>query len=85
MLTAEYYVNGKGARDRPGYLHILRSDRVGRGEVFGAERHHLGLAANHQVSELLTVQAVAAGSLGLRSECGASPFGLFAQVGLFLL
>ncbi|MBI5508673.1 MAG: hypothetical protein HY903_07960 [Deltaproteobacteria bacterium] len=145
VLTAEYYFNGWGARDPSGYLDVLRSDRVGRGEVFGAGRHYLGLAANHQVSELLTVQAVAltnltdpsamlvpaleywaaqsvlvrfggflplgrapdssglrrlkpqdaalqtdvflqaAGSLGLRSEYGASPYGLFAQIGLYLL
>jgi hypothetical protein len=145
VLTGEYYFNGWGASDPAGYLGALRSDRVTRGEVFGAGRHYLGLVAAWQASELVTVagtaitslqdpsvmfvpaleywaeqsvlmrvggylplgrgpdpgalQALTAndllsqtdawrsatGSLGLRSEYGASPFGLFAQLAIYLL
>ena len=145
VLTGEYYFNGWGARHASGYLDVLRSDRVRRGEVFGAGRHYLGLIATWRESELLTVQgtvitnladpsAIAVpsleywaaqhvlvrvggylplgrqpdasaarrltqddaaqmtdawrdvtGTLGLRSEYGASPFGLFAQLAVYPL
>ena len=58
VLTAEYYFNGWGAHDPSGYLDVLRSDRVARGEVFGAGRHYLGLVAAWQVSELVTLNTV---------------------------
>jgi hypothetical protein len=145
VLTGEYYFNGWGATDPSGYLGVLRSARVTRGEVFGAGRHYLGLAAAWQASELLSVQATAitnlqdpsvlivpaleywaeqsvllrvggyvplgrqpdaaalesltlsdltsqsdawrsaTGTLGLRSEYGASPFGIFVQLAVHLL
>lgn len=55
VLTGEYYYNGYGATDSSGYLGVLRSERVLRGEVFGAGRHYVGLAASWQASELLSV------------------------------
>lgn len=55
VLTGEYYYNGWGASDTSGYLGVLRSDRVLRGEVFGAGKHYVGLAASWQASELLSV------------------------------
>jgi hypothetical protein len=144
VLTGEYYFNGWGASDANGYLDVLRSARVVRGEVFGAGRHYLGLIAAWQVSPLLTAQGTAVvhlgdpsalvlptveywakqklllrvggylplgrqpdparlqactpedltgdtdawhqalRSYGLRSEFGASPYGLFAQLALYL-
>lgn len=59
VLTGEYYFNGFGAKDPLGYLGVLRSNRVTRGEVFGAGRHYLGVAAAWQATELLSVQASA--------------------------
>jgi hypothetical protein len=58
VLTGEYYYNGWGARDPSGYLGVLRSPRVVRGEVFGAGRHYLGLVAAYKASELLTLQGI---------------------------
>ncbi len=142
IVDAEYYFNGFGATDPAEYGAKLRSDRVVRGEVFGAGRHYLGLGAVWRATELLSMQtrllsnvadpsaivvpvleywakqsvivraggylpigtspdagplqgltvsdvleaspafSTAASSLGLRSEYGASPWGLFAQVGV---
>jgi hypothetical protein len=142
-VTAEYYVNGFGAGDTSGYADRLHSDRVVRGEVFGAGRHYIGLSAAWRRSELLSwhtlvvanvadpsalvvpvaeywaaqkvllriggyvpagahpdsvalqrltpadVLAASPGfraatrSLGLRSEYGASPWGVFAQLGIY--
>lgn len=143
VLMAEYHFNGFGAESAREYALKLSSDRVGRGEVFGAGRHYLGLGAVWSATELLSVQATvianladpsaivvpsleywaeqsvllrlggyvpigkgpdprglqaltttdlltaspayldATSSLGLRSEYGASPWGLFVQVGLY--
>ena len=58
VLTGEYYFNGWGAADPSGYLDVLRSARVARGEVFGAARHYLGLVAAWKASELVTAQAI---------------------------
>src|SRR5205085_545548 len=124
VLVAEYYFNGWGARHATDYLAVLASDRVARGEVFGAGRHYIGLVAAWQHSELLTLQASAIanaldpsvivvpaleywaeqhmlvraggylpvgrqptvdGGVTLRSEYGASPFGVFAQVAIYVL
>jgi hypothetical protein len=126
IFTAEYYYNGWGATDASSYLAVLTSDRVRRGEAFGAGRHYLGASAAWRKSELLALNGVAlvnladpsvvvvpsleywaeqqvlvrAGgylpigrrpsgdpstSLALRSEYGASPFGLFAQLAIYLL
>jgi hypothetical protein len=142
-VGAEYYFNGFGATNPSGYVAKLRSDRVVRGEVFGAGRHYVGLSAVWRTTELLSVQArvlgnladpsalavpvleywakqrvlvraggyiplgkgpdpgpfqslvlsdlvegspafaSAASSLGLRSEYGASPWGIFAQLGVY--
>ncbi len=144
-LTAEYYFNGWGAYRPTEYLEVMRSDRVARGEVFGAGRHYLGLVASYQPTNVLALQALgiinlgdpsallvpvlewwaeqhvlvrlggtlpigrrpdpgalerltvtdlagpsadfraATGSLGLRSEYGASAYGLFAQVAVYPL
>jgi len=59
VLIGEYYYNGFGARDPAGYLDVLQSDRVARGEVFGAGRHYAGIVAAYKYSELLNVQAIA--------------------------
>ncbi len=59
VLTGEYYFNGWGAKDPLGYLGVLRSSRVTRGEVFGAGRHYIGVAAAWQPTELLSVQTMA--------------------------
>lgn len=59
VLGAEYYYNGWGATDPADYLNVLASDRVRRGEVFGAGRHYLGATASWQATELLTVRGVA--------------------------
>ncbi len=144
VLTGEYYFNGWGTSDASGYLDVLRSARVVRGEVFGAGRHYAGVVAAWQISPLLTAHATAVANLGdpsllfvpaleywakqkllvrvggylplgrqpdpaplraltpqdvtadtdawrqairgygLRSEYGASPYGLFAQIALYL-
>lgn len=55
VLAAEYTFNGFGATNAAGLLEVLRSDRVVRGEVFGAERHYLGLGATWMATDLLTV------------------------------
>ncbi|HYV50004.1 MAG TPA: hypothetical protein VFA20_34350 [Myxococcaceae bacterium] len=55
-LTAEYYFNGFGARDASGYLAALSSPRAQRGEISGAGRHYLGVAASYAFTELLTLQ-----------------------------
>jgi hypothetical protein len=63
-ITAEYYFNGWGAADPSGYLGVLSSARVTRGEVFGAGRHYLGVAGSWRASELLTVNASTIVNLG---------------------
>lgn len=143
LLMAEYYYNGFGASSAAGYAQKMQSDRVVRGEVFGAGRHYLGVGASWKASDLFSVSGTAivnlvdpsvmvvpaleywieqsvivrAGaylpigrapdpgpiqrltpadlwtqsdayraatdSLGLRSEYGASPLGVFAQAGLY--
>jgi len=143
ILLAEYYFNGWGAERPEGYLATMRSDRVVRGEVFGAGRHYAGVVAAYAATELLSIQAVVIGnlvdpsavampaieywleqnviawagaflpfgagadpsalrslgladvftqspafqsavsSLGIRSEYGVSPAGVFAQVGIY--
>ena len=143
MLGAEYYFNGFGAAAAAAYAAKLQSDRVARGEVFGAGRHYAGFSANWKATDLLSLQTlivtnledpstlaipvaeywpkqnvivraggylpvgsrpdagllrsltvadVLAGSrtflsptssLGLRSDYGASPWGAFAQVGVY--
>ena len=127
VLSAEYYFNGWGAADPSGYLAVLRSARVLRGEVFGAGRHYLGLTGSWMASGLLTVRGAAitnlfdpslliiptleysaeqhvlvraggylplgrrsepdrtTGNLVLRSDYGASPLGVFAQIEIYLL
>ena len=52
-----------GAREPSQYLSVLKSDRVTRGEVFGAGRHYAGLVAAWQASDLLSVQATALANL----------------------
>ena len=59
VLSAEYYENGWGAADPAGYLGVLRSTRVARGEVSGAGRHYLGLTGSWMASGLLTVRGAA--------------------------
>jgi hypothetical protein len=143
IVGAEYYFNGFGAENPAGYAAKLRSDRVVRGEVFGAGRHYAGLTVNWKATDLLTMQSIvlanladpsalaipvaeywakqnmilrvggsipigarpsaavlggltasdlvfgspayvaAVSSLGLRSEYGAAPWGLFAQLGIY--
>jgi len=55
-LGGEYYFNGFGAQSPAGYASKLSSDRVVRGEVFGAGRHYLGLNATRQATPLLSLQ-----------------------------
>jgi len=55
VLGAEYYFNGFGAASPEGILAVMRSDRLVRGEVFGAERHYAGLTASWLATDLLTV------------------------------
>jgi hypothetical protein len=143
VLSGEYYFNGYGATSASGYAAKLKSDRVTRGEVFGAGQHYLGIGAAWKATDLLTVSGMAIGNLadpsvivvpmveywaeqsvivragayvpigkqpnpaalrqvavsdvlgqtpafleaastlGLRSEYGSSPWGLFAQVGVY--
>jgi hypothetical protein len=143
LLMAEYYFNGFGAGSASGYAAKMRSDRVVRGEVFGAGQHYLGVGAAWKATDLVSVSGTAivnlgdpsamvvpaveywfeqnvivragaylplgkqpdptpmqqltladllgqtgpyqaaTSSLGLRSEYGASPLGLFAQVGIY--
>jgi hypothetical protein len=54
VLGAEYYFNGFGAHSAAGVLGVLTSDRVVRGEVFGAERHYAGVTASWLATDLLT-------------------------------
>lgn len=63
VLFAEYHFNGWGTRDAARYVETLRSDRVTRGEVFGAGRHYAGLVVAWQASDLLSVQATALANL----------------------
>jgi hypothetical protein len=58
ILGLEYYFNGFGASDPAGYVDKLRSDRVVRGEVFGAGRHYTGFSANWKAADLLTLQTL---------------------------
>jgi hypothetical protein len=58
LLGAEYYFNGFGAAEPAGYAGKLRSDRVVRGEVFGAGRHYAGFSVSRQATALLTLQAL---------------------------
>lgn len=143
VVGGEYYYNGFGAREVADYALKLGSDRVTRGEVFGAGRHYLGLTAAWRATDLLSAQALvvanltdpsalvvpvlehwarqrvivraggyiplgaapdagplrrltvrdvlartaaftrATSSLGLRSEYGSSPAGVFAQLGIY--
>lgn len=57
MLTFEYAFNGFGAERPEDVLKVLKSDRVVRGEIFGASRHAAGLVAAWSATELLTVSA----------------------------
>jgi hypothetical protein len=59
VLMAEYHFNGFGASTPDDYLAKMRSDRVARGEVFGAGRHYLGLVSSWAVSELVSLQTTA--------------------------
>jgi len=59
VVSGEYYFNGWGAADPAGYLAVLQSDRVVRGEGFGAGRHYLGLIAAWTSSEIFSMQGVA--------------------------
>ncbi|MEW5738685.1 MAG: hypothetical protein AB1938_07140 [Myxococcota bacterium] len=54
LLMAEYHFNGYGADSPEGYAQKLSSSRVVRGEVFGAGRHYLGLAATWMQSEIFS-------------------------------
>ena len=63
VLGVEYYFNGFGATTAAGILTVLKSDRVVRGEVFGAERHYAGLSASWLATDLLTVNLSAIGNL----------------------
>lgn len=63
VLIGEYYYNGWGATRAGDYLGVLRSDRVARGEVFGAGRHYAGVVASYLHSELLTLQTIAIANL----------------------
>lgn len=54
LIMAEYYFNGFGADSPVGYAQKMSSDRVVRGEVFGAGRHYAGVAASWAQNELLT-------------------------------
>lgn len=58
MLGAEYYFNGFGVADAAGYAGKLQSDRVVRGEVFGAGRHYTGFSVSRKATPLLTLQAL---------------------------
>ena len=63
VVIGEYYFNGWGAHAAADYLDVLRSDRVARGEVFGAGRHYAGFVAAWKHSDLLTLQAIAIANL----------------------
>jgi hypothetical protein len=64
VLMGEYYFNGFGAADARDYAAELRSDRVARGEVFGAGRHYLGLVSSWLASDLVTLTTTALVNLG---------------------
>ncbi|MGC4121278.1 MAG: hypothetical protein QM765_43210 [Myxococcales bacterium] len=63
ILMAEYYFNGFGATHASGYLAKMQSDRVARGEIFGAGRHYLGLVASWLATDLLTANLTVLGNL----------------------
>jgi hypothetical protein len=54
ILTLEYYFNGFGALNKSMIVQKLRDPRLVSGEIFGAERHYVGLVANFLATELLT-------------------------------
>ncbi|HEY3446151.1 MAG TPA: hypothetical protein VGK67_07290 [Myxococcales bacterium] len=63
ILLAEYYFNGFGATQASGYLAKMKSDRVSRGEIFGAGQHYLGLVASWLASDLLSANLTVLGNL----------------------
>jgi hypothetical protein len=63
IVTAEYSFNGVGASDPSRYVEALSSDRVRRGEVFGAGRHYAGVSAVWRRTELLSLQGMAIANL----------------------
>lgn len=63
VLVGEYHYNGWGAPRASDYLAVARTERVARGEVFGAGRHYAGIVASYLHSELLTFQTLAIANL----------------------
>lgn len=55
VVMAEYSYNGFGRLSAAQYASVLSSPRVVRGEVFGAGRHQLALAANFLADDLLSL------------------------------
>lgn len=64
VLGGEYYFNGFGAADPDDIVSVLASERVVRGEVFGAGRHYAGLMASWLADDLLTLSTSAIVNLG---------------------
>jgi hypothetical protein len=144
VLMAEYHFNGYGSANPARYAQLQRSERVGRGEIFGVGKHQAALAVSVPADDVFSAQlavlanladpsfllvpsfewsleqtvllrggaylpigrtpdaavfdalgasdvfgqseafTAAVNSRGLRSEYGASPFGVFLQLGLHL-
>jgi hypothetical protein len=53
-VAVEYAFNGFGAEDPADILTVLQSERVARGEVFGAGRHYVGVVSSIAPSEVFS-------------------------------
>jgi hypothetical protein len=52
IVSAEYYFNGFGTTDPDALVRVMQSERVVRGEIFGAGRHYIGVVNAWPVDEL---------------------------------
>lgn len=56
VVMAEYGFNGYGAATPGRYARILASERVRRGELFGAGKHNLALAGSFLATDIFSTQ-----------------------------
>lgn len=56
VVMAEYGFNGYGAATPSRYARILASERVRRGELFGAGKHNLALAGSFLATDIFSTQ-----------------------------
>jgi hypothetical protein len=59
VVVAEYYYNGFGTTEANEIVPKLKSDRVVRGEIFGAGQHYLGTVAVWSATDLLSLTGTA--------------------------